>query len=168
MDLEYTSLFHGGEERVLPSSAQGTPSLNSMPSADNSLADMYRSPPRPMPYDVDPRYFRLPRGGLVSRREKGSSHLNEEIEPLRPNGLEYGSESVSTKGKWNDFSSCDESSKDFNLKSALKASAAETTTGFALMYETSDDEDVCPTCLEDFEQVLKLVVEVLGQLHLSL
>lgn len=26
---------------------------------DNSLSDVYRSPPRPLPYDADPRYFRL-------------------------------------------------------------------------------------------------------------
>ncbi|KAJ1432083.1 Synaptobrevin [Sesbania bispinosa] len=39
---------------------------------------MYRSPPRPLPYDADPRYFRSQHDGIASRCEKGSSHLNEE------------------------------------------------------------------------------------------
>ncbi|KAG8384571.1 hypothetical protein BUALT_Bualt04G0131600 [Buddleja alternifolia] len=90
----YASLFHRGERLALPSSTQGTTSLSPMASLDNSLADMYRSPPRPLPYDADPRYVRLQqRDGLVSRREKGSSHLHEETEPLRKNEVDEESES---------------------------------------------------------------------------
>ncbi|KAK6129020.1 hypothetical protein DH2020_037250 [Rehmannia glutinosa] len=123
-----------------------TTSLSPMTSLDNSLADMYRSPPRPLPYDADPRYFRLQRG-LVSRREKGSSHSNEETEPLRTSEVDEQSESLSNKNKWNKFS-CDEESKEYNSKSSLKLSTAKTTTGFAHIYASSEDEDVCPTCLE--------------------
>ncbi|KAK4409805.1 E3 ubiquitin-protein ligase [Sesamum angolense] len=143
----YASLFHRGEERALPSSTQGTASLSSTASLDNSLADMYRSPPRPLPYDADPRYFRLQRDGLVSRREKGSSHSHEETEPLRTAEVEEESESVSSKNKWNKFT-CEEESKEFNSRSSLKLSTAKPTTGFAHIYTSSEDEDVCPTCLE--------------------
>ncbi|KAL0461557.1 UNVERIFIED_CONTAM: E3 ubiquitin-protein ligase [Sesamum latifolium] len=150
----YASLFHRGEERALPSSTQGTASLSSTASLDNSLADMYRSPPRPLPYDADPRYFRLQRDGLVSRREKGSSHSHEETEPLRTAEAEEESESVSSKNKWNKFT-CEEESKEFNSRSSLKLSTAKPTTGFAHIYTSSEDEDVCPTCLEGHANIGK-------------
>ncbi|GFQ03441.1 E3 ubiquitin-protein ligase at3g02290, partial [Phtheirospermum japonicum] len=145
----YTSLFHGGEERALPSPTQGTSSLTSTASTDNSLADVYHSPPRSLPYDADMRYFRLPREGLISRREKGSSHANEETELLRPNELHEESESVSAKGKWSDFT-CDEGLEEYNSKLPLKLLTAEPTMGFAHIYATSEDEDVCLTCLEEY------------------
>lgn len=110
---------------------------------------MYRSPPRPLPYDADPRCFRLQRDGLVSRREKGSSHVHEETEPLRRIDDDEESESVSAKNKWNEFT-CDEASKEYSSKSSLKVSTAKPETGYSHIY-TSEDEDVCPTCLEGSE-----------------
>lgn len=114
---------------------------------------MYRSPPRPLPYDADPRYFRLQRDGLVSRREKGSSHAHEETEPLRRSEVDEDSEPLSTGGKWNDCTGVEET-KEYNSRSLLKLSAAKTTTGFAHIYTSSEDDDVCPTCLEGKSHVL--------------
>ncbi|CAK9175795.1 unnamed protein product [Ilex paraguariensis] len=145
----YTSLFQRGEEHSVPASLQGTASLSSTSSLDNSLSDMYRSPPRPLPYDTDPRYIRLQRDGLVSRREKGSSHSNEETEPLRRNDIDEESEYLSTGNKWKE-TTCEEGSKEYNSKSSLKLSIAKKTTGFAHIYTSSEDEDVCPTCLEEY------------------
>lgn len=107
---------------------------------------MYRSPPRPLPYDADPRYVRLQRDGLVSRREKGSSHSQEETEPLRSD-TNVDSVPLNTGDKWNQ-STCEEGSKEYQTKSSFKLSATKATTGFAPIYSSSDDEDVCPTCLE--------------------
>lgn len=145
--LQYASLFHRGEERALTSSTQGTASLSSTGSIDNSVPDMFRPPPRPLPYDADPRYFRLQRDGLVSRREKGSSHPHEETEPLRTSEVDEESESVSNKNKWNEFT-CEEASKEYSSKLSLKLSTAKPAAGFAHIYTSSEDEDVCPTCLE--------------------
>ncbi|XP_073150752.1 E3 ubiquitin-protein ligase At3g02290-like isoform X1 [Henckelia pumila] len=146
----YASLFHRGDEHTLPSSTQATGSLSSITSLDNSLADMYRSPPRPLPYDADPRYFRLQRDGLVSRREKGSSHSHDqETEPLRTSEVDEEAESMSKKNKWNEFT-CEDGSKDYNSRLSLKLSMAKTTSGFAHIYTSSDDEDVCPTCLDEY------------------
>ncbi|KAL4366494.1 hypothetical protein GQ457_05G005380 [Hibiscus cannabinus] len=92
-----TPLFQRGELHSVPSSIHGTTSMNSSASLDNSLSDMYCSTPRPLPCDADTRYFRLQRDGLVSRREKGSSHSQEESEPLR----DVGSDSLSRGEKWN-------------------------------------------------------------------
>ncbi|KAK4366657.1 hypothetical protein RND71_014537 [Anisodus tanguticus] len=98
----YTSLLHRGEQNAITS-----PTLTA--SLDNSLSDMYRSPPRALPYDADPRYFRLQRDGLVSRWEKGSGHSHEETEPLRRSDIDNDSEYLSRGNKWNE-SKCEEGS----------------------------------------------------------
>ncbi|XP_055827796.1 E3 ubiquitin-protein ligase At3g02290-like isoform X2 [Solanum dulcamara] len=138
----YTSLFHRGEQNTISS-----PTLTA--SLDNSMFDMYRSPPRPLLYDADPRYFRLQRDGLVSRREKGSGHSHEETEPLQRSDIDDDSEFLSRGNKW-DVSKCEEGSKENNFKFSVKMSTAKTTTGFANIYSSSEDEDVCPTCLEEY------------------
>lgn len=142
--MQYASLFHRGERHVIPSSDQGAASLSSTATLDDSLSDMYRSPPRPLPYDADPRYFRLQQDGQVSRREKGSSHSQEETEPLQRSFNDP--ESLSDVNKWS-LPTFEEGSKEFN-KSSVEFSTAKMTSGDAHSYYYSEDEDVCPTCLE--------------------
>ncbi|KAL5582077.1 hypothetical protein UlMin_014519 [Ulmus minor] len=145
----YTSLFRRGEVQSIsiPSSIQGAASIASTASLDNSLADMYRSPPRPLPYDADPRFFRLQRDGLISRREKGSSHSHEESEPLRGD-TDADPESLSTADKWNE-SACDDGTKEHRLQSCVKLSLTKTTS-VGNIYTSAEEEDVCPTCLEEY------------------
>lgn len=130
----------------IPSSIQGAASMTSSASLDNSISDMYRSPPRPLPYDADPRYIRLQRDGLISRREKGSSHSHEEAEPLRSD-TDADSDCLSTGEKWNG-SACEDGVKEHRSKSSMKFSSAKATTVVGNFYISSEDEDVCPTCLE--------------------
>jgi len=132
--------------QALPSSVQGAASMTNTASLDNSLAEIYRSPPRPLPYDADPRHFCSQHDGLVSRREKGSSHLNEESEPLRVD-LDVDPESLSSSGKWKESTGKD-GSKEYRSKSSVTLSSAKLTTGAALVYASSEEEDCCPTCLE--------------------
>lgn len=122
-------------------------SLSPGASFDHSLTDTHRATSRPLPYDADQRYFCLQRDGLVSRREKGSSHSQEETEPLRSAEVTELSESLGNKKKWNEFSSENES-KEYKLKSSLNLSESKATAGFSHLYTTSEDEDACPTCLE--------------------
>lgn len=129
----YTSLF-GREVPAITSSVQGAAALTSTSSTDNSLSDLYRAPPRPLPYDADPRYFRLQRH-LVSRREKGSSHLHEE------------SESLVAGDKWSAY---EDGSKDHHKSSSVKLSSRRSANDIAYAYSSSEDEDVCPTCLEEY------------------
>ncbi|KAF1859953.1 hypothetical protein Lal_00028136 [Lupinus albus] len=96
-------MFRIGEVHSVPSSLQGAASMSSTASLDKSLSDMYRSPPRPLSYDAEPRYFR-------SRREKGSSHLNEESEPLRSD-VDMGPESLGSGDKWNECA-CEDGPKE--------------------------------------------------------
>ena len=122
---------------------QGAAALTSTPSTDNSLSDTYRSPPRPLPYDADPRCLRLQRH-VVSRREKGSSHLHEESEPLRRSGIDADSETLVTGDKWTAY---EDVSKEHH-KSSVKLSSRKSASDIAYAYSSSEDEDVCPTCLE--------------------
>ncbi|XWS36859.1 hypothetical protein CRYUN_Cryun20dG0121600 [Craigia yunnanensis] len=120
--------------------------MNSSASLDNSLSDMYRSPPRPLPYDADTRYFRLQCDDLVSRHEKGSSHSQEESEPLRGED-DADSESLSTGDKWN---ACEQGSKEQHSKSSQKLSSVKAPVGIGYIYSSTEEEDICPTCLEDY------------------
>ncbi|KAK6913397.1 Zinc finger, RING-H2-type, partial [Dillenia turbinata] len=160
----YASLFRRGEMHAIPSSAQVAASLTTTASLDNSLSDTYRSPPRPLPYDADPRCFRLQRDGLVSRREKGSSHLHEESEPLR--GHIESQESLSAGDKWNE-SAGEEEYKENHSKTSLKLSSAKKAFGVGYIYST-EDEDVCPTCLEEYtEENPKIMMKCSHHFHLG-
>ncbi|XP_042502185.1 E3 ubiquitin-protein ligase At3g02290-like isoform X2 [Macadamia integrifolia] len=136
----YTALFRRGEMHAIPSSIQGATSLTSTSSIDNSLSDMYRSPPRPLPCDADPRRFRTQRDGLVSRREKGSSHSHEETEPLRASDTDAEQESLSAGDKWNE-SDCDGGSKERRSESSLKHSLAKVMGGVGIYYRKPQDND---------------------------
>lgn len=162
----YTSLFNR-DDHSLPSSTHGTAALSSIASLDDSIPDTYRSPPRPLPYDADPRYFRPQRDGLVTSSEKGSSHhLNEEAEPLRANEVDQESDRPSNKSKWNDFT-YEDASKEYS-KSSLKLSVDKPATGFAHIYACSDDEDVCPTCLEEYTtENPKIITKCSHHFHLG-
>lgn len=146
LKFQYALVFRRGDMQALPSSVQGAASMTTSASLDNSLSDMYRSPPRPLPYDADPRFFRSQHDRLVSRREKGSSHLNEESELLRGD-VDADTESFNSSGKWNESTGKD-GSKEYRSKSSARLSSAKLTTGAELVYLSSEEEDVCPTCLE--------------------
>lgn len=164
----YASLFRRGDERALPSSTQGTTSLTPMTSSlDNSVPDTYRPPPRPLPYDADPRYFlRSQRDGLVLRREKGSSHSLEETEPLRLSEADEETEPLTHKKKWSQEE--DEESKEYDLKLSRKLSSAKMSAGFAHIYTSSEDDDVCPTCLEEYTtENPKIVTKCSHHFHLG-
>lgn len=116
------------------------------------MSNTFHSTPRPLPYDADPIYFRSRRDSLVSRRDKGSSHSHEEAEPLRSDS-DLDSESFSVEGsKWaNKLITSGEDFKEEFSKSTrriLKSKTMAATASNESMYLLSDDEDVCPTCLE--------------------
>ncbi|KAL5739306.1 hypothetical protein ACOSP7_028224 [Xanthoceras sorbifolium] len=162
----YTSLFQRREVHSVPSSIPGAASMTSTASIDDSLSDMYRSPPRPLPYDADTRYFRLHHDGLVSRREKGSSQSHEESEPLRGDD-DPDSESFSARDKWNE-STCEDGSKEQRSRSSLKLSSAKATGGIGYIYSPSEEEDVCPTCLDEYTpENPKIVTKCCHHFHLG-
>ncbi|KAB2075058.1 hypothetical protein ERO13_A07G179700v2 [Gossypium hirsutum] len=158
-----TTLFQRGEMHSVPSSTEGTASMNTSASLDNSLSDMYCSTPRPLPWDADTRYFRLQRDGLVSRCEKGSSHSQEESEPLRGED-DAGSESLSKGDKWN---ACEQGSTEQYCKSS-QLSSTKGLDGTGYIYSPIEEEDVCPTCLEEYTlENPKIVTKCSHHFHLG-
>ncbi|KAK4755168.1 hypothetical protein SAY87_008925 [Trapa incisa] len=159
----YSSLFRRGDMHAVPSSIQEAASITSTASLDDSFSDMYRSPPRPLPYDVDPRRIR---DRILSQREKGSSHSPEESEPLRSiNDLESNS-ACGTAGKWNDH--LQKGLKGEDIKSSLKLSMSRTDPELGFMYSTTEEEDVCPTCLEEYTpENPKIVTKCSHHFHLG-
>ncbi|XP_010558517.1 PREDICTED: E3 ubiquitin-protein ligase At3g02290-like isoform X1 [Tarenaya hassleriana] len=164
----YISLFRRGETRSLPSSLQSPASITSSASHDNFLSDAFRSTPRPLPYDADPRYFRSPRDSLVSRREKGSNHSHEESEPLRSNNSVDSESFGGGGGKRASQSVLEDGSKEEYSKSTLRILQSKTKAGTESMYILSEDEDVCPTCLEEYTlENPKIVTKCSHHFHLG-
>uniref|UniRef100_A0A1J3FQA0 RING-type E3 ubiquitin transferase n=1 Tax=Noccaea caerulescens TaxID=107243 RepID=A0A1J3FQA0_NOCCA len=160
----YITVFRRGETRSLPSSVQATASITSSSSHDNFLSEAFRSTPRPLPYDADPRYIR----SLVSRREKGSSHSHEEAEPLRSDGDAADSESFRGCSKWGNNKSDKDTKEDYSSKSSLRISKSKSMVDTESIYVLSEDEDVCPTCLEEYtSENPKIVTKCCHHFHLG-
>jgi hypothetical protein len=146
--LKYTATFQRLESR--PSSpAQGAASLGSSnPSAgttDNSLAETFQLVSRPLPYDTDPRYTRVQREGLVSRRDKSINLTQEESLALRRNGSSSAIEHLASHKK-RSSTDTDPDYKVHRSESTKSLSAKAYSSSYTVV--TSEDEDVCPTCLE--------------------
>ncbi|CAH2055304.1 unnamed protein product [Thlaspi arvense] len=158
----YITVFGREETRSLPSSVQTTASMTSSSSHDNFLSEAFRSTPRPLPYDADPRYLR----SLVSRRDKGSSHSHEETEPLRSDN-DADSESLGCKWANNkSIISGKDSKEEYSGKSSLRILKSKSASDN--MYILSEDEDVCPTCLEEYtSENPKIVTKCSHHFHLG-
>ncbi|KAG8078942.1 hypothetical protein GUJ93_ZPchr0007g3663 [Zizania palustris] len=144
----YTVTFQRLESR--PSSpAQGAaPLASTNPSTnitDSSLSETYHLVSRPPAYDTDPRYARVQREGLVSRREKSINLTQEESLALRRNGSSSGIEHLASQKKW--ISTEPEGEYKVHRSESTKSLSSKShNSSFAVV--TSEDEDVCPTCLE--------------------
>ncbi|RLM62236.1 hypothetical protein C2845_PM14G14160 [Panicum miliaceum] len=102
---------------------------------------------RPPPYDADPRYARVQREGLVSRREKSINLAQEESVALRRNGSSSGIEHLAAQKK----RSSTENEGEYKVhrsESKKSLSAKAYSSSYAVV--GSEDEDVCPTCLEEY------------------
>ncbi|XP_073105529.1 E3 ubiquitin-protein ligase At3g02290 isoform X2 [Elaeis guineensis] len=165
--FKYMGFFRRGEVRAIPSSVEGTAPLASAALVtDDFIPDTYCSPPRPLPYD-DPRFSRLQRDGLVSRRDKSSSHFHEESEPLRRNSNDTEMEPMSRVDKWCG-SNYEGESKLYHSESLLKHPLTEDTTGATYFFPSSEDEDVCPTCLEEYtSENPRIIMQCTHHFHLS-
>lgn len=78
--------------------------------------------------------------------EKGSSHANEESEPLRSD-TDGESDNNCSEGKWTNYAH-EKGFKEQSYKTSLRPSSAKENADIGHIYTTSEEEDVCPTCLE--------------------
>ncbi|XP_040377673.1 E3 ubiquitin-protein ligase At3g02290-like isoform X1 [Oryza brachyantha] len=165
---QYTATFQRLESR--PSNpAQGAAPLASTNSStnitDSSLSETYHLVSRPPPYDTDPRYARVQREGLVSRREKSINLTQEESLALRRNGSSSGIEHLAAQKKWSSTEPEGEY-KVHRSESTKSLSAKSYNSSFAVV--NSEDEDVCPTCLEEYTpDNPKIIAKCSHHYHLS-
>ncbi|KAJ9710031.1 hypothetical protein PVL29_001485 [Vitis rotundifolia] len=149
----YTAISHRPDGRSLPSPIQGATSLASsgigtaLP--DSSLSDSHHPASRTAPYDAEQRYSRLQRDGLVSRRDKSMTHFQDSSQPLRRNISSSGMEPLGF-GKKNYGVETEEDGKLAQSESSEKTLATKAAHGLAYIQTTSEDEDVCPTCLDEY------------------
>lgn len=149
----YSAFSYTVEGHDISPSIQGVTSSSSeligVPSPDGSSPDTYRAPPRPLPYDVDPRYVRLQRDGLVSRREKTSSHVHGESELLRRSNDDGDAEPLTTVHRWNEVDYEDEG-QGYQPESPGKRQSLKTIMRIESSLSLLGDEEICPTCLEGY------------------
>ncbi|XAR48256.1 hypothetical protein NMG60_11031013 [Bertholletia excelsa] len=148
----YSTAFHRIEGRPASSSIPGAalaPSGISTLPPDGSFNDTHHPVARPLPYDADQRYSRLQRDGLVSRRDKSMTHFQEDSQPLRRNMSSSGMESLGSGKKWNGADSV-EDLKLGHSESSERALATKIAYGQMYIQPSSEDEDVCPTCLDEY------------------
>ncbi|WOL03155.1 hypothetical protein Cni_G11875 [Canna indica] len=154
----YIAIFQRGEVRSVTSSIQGR-----VPFAiDDTVPDTYQSPPRPIPYD-DPRFSRPQHDGLISRHDKIISHFQGEPEPWRSNYSEAEALRMEGTCKSNSYGG----SKVCGPESSLKNSA-ETRKEITYIFPSSEDEDGCPTCLEEYtSEDPKIIMQCSHHFHLG-
>lgn len=164
----YTAAFQRLDSR--PSNpAQGAAPLSSTNPSTNitesSLSETFHLVSRPLPYDIDPRYARVQREGLVSRREKSINLTQEESPALRRNGSSSGVEHLAAQKK---RSSTDPEGEHKVRRSESTKSLSGKAYNSSYTVITSDDEDVCPTCLEEYTlENPQIVTKCSHHFHLS-
>lgn len=146
MSKQYSTTFQRLDERSVSSPMQGATALTTSSGmtptlADNSLNDRQLSVSRPLPYDAEQRYSRPQRDGLISRRDKSMTHLQEDSQ-MRRNISSSGPDSLGSGKKWNGID------PEEDCKSSEKALATKVAYGLNYMQPASEDEEVCPTCLD--------------------
>ncbi|XP_057950252.1 E3 ubiquitin-protein ligase At3g02290-like [Malania oleifera] len=149
----YTAITHRIEGRALSLPTQGATSLSSLgigtSLTDSSLTDTYHSVSRQVPCDTDQRYSRLQRDGLVSRRDKSTTHFQEDSLPLRQNVSSSGVERLGSVKKSNLVES-EEECELLHSESSEKILGMNVGHGITYVQPPSEDEDVCPTCLDEY------------------
>ncbi|KAE8686878.1 hypothetical protein F3Y22_tig00111027pilonHSYRG00355 [Hibiscus syriacus] len=148
----YGALFHRLDGQSVSSQIQGASlSSTAIVSAisDDSANETHITTPRSIPFDAEQRYSRLQRDGLVSRRDKSATHFQEETQPLRRNTSSSGVEPLGIGRKWNGVE-VEEDSKISHLELSERTLAPKVAKGPNYLQPSAEDEDVCPTCLDEY------------------
>ncbi|KAH8942490.1 hypothetical protein BDL97_14G102200 [Sphagnum fallax] len=139
--------------------------------SDMSLPETYRAPPRPLPYDTDPRYSRIVRDGLISRGNKSHLHAGEG-EPLCRSSLvgDGAGEALTPLQRWNGAEG-DREEQAPSYRPDLSGKCVPSAKGFPKVdsvQSLADDEEFCPTCFDGYnEENPKITMECGHHFHLS-
>lgn len=147
------------EDHSLPSSS---PSSNALaPTIDDSFSGPFRSSTRPLPFD-DPRCSRSHTGGPATGHDKPLNHVDEEAEPLRSVKNVSQTESTSIEAKWSGYNN------GVSKKGCSEHPSIEITGRVAYIFPSSEEEDVCPTCLEEYTpENPRIILQCSHHFHLS-
>ncbi|KAM3335021.1 hypothetical protein ACQJBY_029438 [Aegilops geniculata] len=164
----YTAAFQRLDSRPSNPAQGAAPLASTNPSTnitESSLSETFHLVSRPPPYDIDPRYARVQRDGLVSRREKSINLTHEESPALRRNGSSSGVEHLAAQKKRSNTDPEGEH-KVRRSESTKSLSGRAYNSSYAVI--TSDDEDVCPTCLEEYTpENPQIITKCSHHFHLS-
>lgn len=162
--MQYSTMFQRLDSHSGSSPIQGAnfcvSSAMSPIVLDNSSSDNHLSLSRPLPYEID-RCSRLQRDGLVSRREKSITHLQEDSQ-LRRNISSSAIDSLGFGKKQNGVDA--EECKFCHSESSERTLATKASYGLTYIQPSSEDEDVCPTCLDGNLVLLSKIILLTRQL----
>jgi hypothetical protein len=131
-------------------------SSNISNNVDTSIPEVFRAPPAPLPYDSDPRHLR--NAGL-SRRDK-SSGVSHHVEALRHSTDGGGGTALQRRNTTATGVETEESLKpEKNAKAFPRIDS---------VLSILDDDDVCPTCLDEYTiENPKITTECGHDFHLA-
>lgn len=114
--------------------------------SESSMNTTLQSVSRPLPFDADQRYSRTQRDGLVSRREKSMPHFQENSLPLM---RDIGSSDTELSGSGKtSLVELLEDDKHGPAESSGNPQLLQVSPGILYVQPSTEEEDVCPTCLE--------------------
>ncbi|KAL4639809.1 hypothetical protein ACB092_03G244800 [Castanea dentata] len=152
---KYASFFCKGQMNAPPSSHQEVAS-----STRNGAAETILSPPTTLAFHSDLRQANMQWDGLVTGHQKGAGVLHSETQ-LRGNSIQIGQDLVTQ-------SDCGEKSKKCHSDSPKKISLKNREAGYVYDHALQEEEDVCPTCLEEYTpENPKIVTHCSHHYHLS-
>ncbi|KAJ7569611.1 hypothetical protein O6H91_01G085900 [Diphasiastrum complanatum] len=154
---DFPSIVQGGSSSVSAGLLVATSSDASSP------PDIYHAPPTPFPYDADQRFPEQTRDG---REKSGNSHSRSgEVEPL-PRTNEDGESALTAMP----VDSCIDHGdyEAVKLEISKKVLPSKLTGKVEAKVSPVDDEDVCPTCLDGYnEENPKITTGCGHHFHLS-
>uniref|UniRef100_A0A5B6YSL9 RING-type E3 ubiquitin transferase n=1 Tax=Davidia involucrata TaxID=16924 RepID=A0A5B6YSL9_DAVIN len=159
---KYGALFGRGEMHAIPSAIQGAASSNSTVAPNNRPSETNRSCGGHLPSNANSRNSQLQQVGVVMRHGKGIGHSLLVPELLRRSNVQISPKLLSGV----DRHYCEGGSKDCISESSVKVLSAKTE--IEVVYPSSEDEDVCPTCLEEYiPENPKIITQCSHHYHLS-
>ncbi|KAA8532872.1 hypothetical protein F0562_033011 [Nyssa sinensis] len=162
---KYGALFGRGEMHDIPSSIQGAGSLSSTMAPNNMPPETNGSRGGRLPNNANSQNFQLQQNGVVMRHEKGTGHSHLEPEPLRRSNVQISSKLLSGLDNLTG-SYCEGGSKKCISESSVKVLLAKMES--EVFCPSSEDEDVCPTCLEEYTpENPKIITQCSHHYHLS-
>ncbi|CAN4122032.1 unnamed protein product [Withania somnifera] len=130
-----------------------------------SSGDTIRSQDRGLPSSAAPRQPKMQQDVAVGRRDKRTSHPRVEPEPAID--ADIVTEKLLREAKLLK-SDCDGGSKECCIESPKKDYSSIMATGVLYAVSSSEDEDVCPTCLEEYTpENPKIMTKCSHHYHLS-